>query len=203
MGSGPGFNHIDRQARGGTCKENIASRQQSPLKFDPADFKLVFLPGKLLLLSSPLLGEAPFDFDSALFTFKAHRIAEWRLKIFKKLPRKNAHTLDFDGLYANPKRRDFPWSGGVPCSAFFLLILSEVSFSDPSERKIFIKIGPVKAERGNLNIVQLVGGTLRQSRISRYGKAHFEATLHADYNVSVNEGCGSRGINQCAHATSQ
>jgi hypothetical protein len=101
------------------------------------------------------------------------------------------------------KRRHFPWSGGAPCWAFVLLILSEVSFGDPSEREIFIKIGPVKAERGNLNIVQLVGSTLRQSRISRYGKAHFEATLHANYNMSVNEGCGPGSINQCAHATSQ
>ena len=77
-------------------------RQLSPLKLNPADFKLVFLPGQLLLLGSPLLGEAPFGFDSALFTLKAHCIAEWRLKIFKKLPRKNAHALDFDGLHGDP-----------------------------------------------------------------------------------------------------
>ena len=32
---------------------------------------------------------------------KRMRIAEWRLKIFKKLPRKNAHALDFDGLDGN------------------------------------------------------------------------------------------------------
>ena len=56
--------------------------QLSRLKFNPADFKLVFLPGKLFLLSSPLLREAPFGFDSTLLTFKAHCIAERRLKIF-------------------------------------------------------------------------------------------------------------------------
>ena len=57
--------------------------------------------------------------------------------------------------------------GEAPCWACFLLILSEVSFSDPSERKIFVKIRPVKAERGCLNIVQSLGGALRQSRIPR------------------------------------
>ncbi len=101
------------------------------------------------------------------------------------------------------EERDACRLGGAPCWAFLLLILSKVSFSDSSERKIFIKIGPVKAERGNLNIVQLVGSTLRQSRIPRYGKAHFDATLHADYNMSLNKGSRSRSISQSAHAISQ
>ena len=36
-------------------------------------------------------------------TLKAQRIAEWRLKLFKELPGKNAHALDFDGLHGNPQ----------------------------------------------------------------------------------------------------
>ena len=62
----------------------------------------MFLPGKLLLLSRPLLGEALFGFNGALFTLQAQGIAEWRLKILEELPRENADALDLDGFYGNP-----------------------------------------------------------------------------------------------------
>ena len=86
-------------------------RQLGLLQFDPANFKLVFLPGKLLLLGTPLPVEALFRFDGALFTLKAQGVAEGHLKIFEELPGKNAHALDFDGLHGNPQsppRRRFP-----------------------------------------------------------------------------------------------
>jgi DNA-binding transcriptional LysR family regulator len=78
-------------------------RQLRLLKLDPADLELMFLSGKLLLLNRPLLGEALFGFNGALFTLQAQGIAEWRLKIFEELPRENADVLDFDGLHGNPQ----------------------------------------------------------------------------------------------------
>jgi hypothetical protein len=47
------------------------------------DLELMFLSGKVLLMSSPFLGKALFSFDSALLIFKAHCVAELRLEIFK------------------------------------------------------------------------------------------------------------------------
>ncbi len=83
------------------------------------------------------------------------------------------------------------------------LILAVVACQQTSKRQIFIKIGPMQAERRHLDIVQLISGALGKSRVATDWKTHLHTTVHRDHNVTVSE-CGCfRGINQGVHAKPQ
>jgi len=62
-------------------------------------------------------------------------------------------------------------------------MLAKISTQESLERKIFIQIRPVNAERGNLNIVQLFRRSLGQSWILRNGKTNLHATLRLDQDM--------------------
>jgi hypothetical protein len=66
---------------------------------------------------------------------------------------------------------------GVIGRTLFFLALAVVALSDAADGKILVEIGPVKAEGGKLDVVQLGRGGVSQTRILRDGKTELRAAL--------------------------
>ena len=83
-----------------------------------------------------------------------------------------------------------------------LLVLPEVTVGDGSEGEIFVEIGPRQAERGNVDVVGLGGGSSSQTRISSDRKESFHAACGANNDVPIQKGSGFARVRKGAYAAS-
>jgi hypothetical protein len=77
-----------------------------------------------------------------------------------------------------------------------------LALSNASDGKVFIEIWPMKAEGGNLNVIELFGSALGKAGIFRGGKAKFGATVENDKDKAVAKARRAGCIKQDIHATS-
>jgi hypothetical protein len=73
----------------------------------------------------------------------------------------------------------------------FFLKLAMVAFEQPMKRQILIQVRPVQAERGYLDMIQLLVRARRQTGIFRNQKTNLSATFHADDNPAINMSSGT------------
>jgi hypothetical protein len=92
-------------------------------------------------------------------------------------------------------------STGRARSGFNLFLkLAVVAFEQPVKRQVLIQIGPVKANRGNLDMIQLPVRASRQTGIFRNRKTNLPATFHADDNPAIHMRGGTSHVSQRLHA---
>lgn len=78
--------------------------------------------------------------------------------------------------------------------------LAVVSFEQPVKRQVLIQIRPMKAERGNLDVIQLLVRTRRETGILRNRKTNLRSTFHADDDPAINMGGGTSCVSNPSHA---
>ncbi len=79
-------------------------------------------------------------------------------------------------------------------------MLAEVAVVQPAEGEIFVEIGPVEAERGEFDAVELGGRAAREPRILRDGETEFDAARHHDNDEAVLMKSAVGGVSQGVHA---
>ena len=82
-------------------------------------------------------------------------------------------------------------------------MLAIVAFHDPAQGKVFVEIGPVEAEGGDLDVVKLLLGAQGQTWILRHRETNFNAASHPDEDVPRLVRRSQHAVSQGAHASHQ
>ena len=79
-------------------------------------------------------------------------------------------------------------------------MLPEVAIEEAAEGEVFIEVGPVEAERGKLDAVELGRRAAHKARVLCDGETDFHAAGHLDHDEAVPMEGAAGGVSQGVHA---
>lgn len=79
-------------------------------------------------------------------------------------------------------------------------MLAEIAVEEAAEGEILVEIGPMEAERGQFDAVELGGSAAGEARVFRDGETEFDAALHSDDDLAVEVKGADGGVSQGVHA---
>jgi len=93
--------------------------------------------------------------------------------------------LGYKGLGERAGHLRYHGRARVLLAGWWLLVLAVVALEDAAKREVLVEVGPVQAERGDFDVIELFFGAARQARILGDGEPDLRATAHGHDDVPI------------------